>query len=137
MFRSISENPHKPAGKQANDLTRKMIATQYSLGKPEWADKWQSNTQGTFAKVIHIYDVITLQPQDPPKYNRVQKVVGSQICFGTDKVDFLSNTKQNFGPAPQGYERAKPLRDKATLMASSYKVDISIVIRRYSSVRTQ
>ena len=51
MFRSISENPHKAAGKRANETTRKMISTQYELGRPEWGDRWQSNTQSTFPKV--------------------------------------------------------------------------------------
>ena len=46
----------------------------------------------------------------------------------------LSNTKDNFKPAPDKYAilidlnyysfvRARPLRDKATLMATNYKVN--------------
>ena len=46
--------------------------------------------------------------------------MGSQICFGSDKVDFLSNTKSNFTGPPSDFQRAKPMRDKATLMQSSY-----------------
>ena len=45
MFRSISENPYQKSGKLANDTTRKMISTQYTLGRDEWQDKWQSNTK--------------------------------------------------------------------------------------------
>ena len=52
MFRSISENPYQPSGKLSNDLTKKMIATQYSLGMPEWQKPWQSNTKDNFAKVM-------------------------------------------------------------------------------------
>lgn len=51
MFRSISENPYQPSGKLSNDLTKKMIATQYTLGLPEWQRPWQSNTKDNFAKV--------------------------------------------------------------------------------------
>ena len=51
MFRSISENPYKAQGKQTNEVTRKMIATQYTLGRPEWEDKWQSQTKTRFSNV--------------------------------------------------------------------------------------
>ena len=51
MFAAISENPYKPQGKLANETTRKMIATQYTLGRPEWEDKWQSTTTNNFQKV--------------------------------------------------------------------------------------
>ena len=89
MFRSISTNPVKKEGKLANENTRKMITTQYTLGVPDWKDRWQSNTKDNFAK-----------PVDPPKYHRVERSLGNQITFGSDKVDFLSNTKSNFGPPP-------------------------------------
>ena len=32
MFASITENPYKAQGKLANETTRKMISTQYTLG---------------------------------------------------------------------------------------------------------
>ena len=54
MFRSISENPYKAQGKQTNEVTRQMIATQYTLGRPEWEDKWQSQTKTRFSNVSDI-----------------------------------------------------------------------------------
>ncbi len=54
MFAAISENPYHPQGKLANETTRKMIATQYSLGRPEWDNKWQSTTTNSFQKVLEI-----------------------------------------------------------------------------------
>lgn len=51
MFSTISENPFKASGKLANDTTRKMISTQYSLGRPEWQPKWESNTTTQFGQV--------------------------------------------------------------------------------------
>lgn len=52
MFSSISENPHKPMGKLANETTRKMISTQYTLGLPEWQPPMVSQTKTHFAAVI-------------------------------------------------------------------------------------
>ena len=51
MFSSISENPYKPAGKLANETTRKMISTQYTLGRPEWQPNMISQTRTHFATV--------------------------------------------------------------------------------------
>jgi hypothetical protein len=51
MFRSISDNPHQPAGKHTSEVSRKMISTQYTLGRPEWQDKWQSFTAARFSQV--------------------------------------------------------------------------------------
>jgi hypothetical protein len=51
MFRSISENPHMPAGKRTSEVSKQMKATQYELGRQEWHEKWQSQTKDGFAKV--------------------------------------------------------------------------------------
>jgi hypothetical protein len=46
MFAAITENPYKPQGKLANETTRKMIATQYTLG--DYSHNWESNTKASF-----------------------------------------------------------------------------------------
>lgn len=51
MFSTISENPFKAAGKLANEATKKMIKTNYELGRPEWQPKWESNTTMQFGQV--------------------------------------------------------------------------------------
>lgn len=45
MFRGLSINKDKPAGKQAAEQTIKNIATQYSLGRPEWQTSFESRTK--------------------------------------------------------------------------------------------
>jgi hypothetical protein len=42
MFRQLNDNKDKRAGKQANEQTLKGIATNYSIGKPEWQQDWNS-----------------------------------------------------------------------------------------------
>jgi hypothetical protein len=46
MFATITENPYHPQGKLANETTRKMIATQYTLG--DYNQRWESNTKSSF-----------------------------------------------------------------------------------------
>lgn len=50
----MTDNPYKPAGKLANETTLKNITTQYSLGRPEWEQQWQSNTKASFMVNIDI-----------------------------------------------------------------------------------
>ncbi len=51
MFRSISENPHRNAGKRTDEKTTKMITTQYKIGRDEWQPQWQGSAHVQFQKV--------------------------------------------------------------------------------------
>ena len=48
MFAKLSDNPGRPQGKLAAEMTLKMITTQYELGKPEWHGGWESHTKSAF-----------------------------------------------------------------------------------------
>lgn len=48
MFRNLTKNEDKPKGKLANEMTVKNIATQYSLGRPEWSEPIQTTNSQQF-----------------------------------------------------------------------------------------
>jgi hypothetical protein len=71
MFRQINENRDRPKGKQANEQTIKSIATNYSLGKPEWQQDYTSHTKEAFS-VNYIFNKHnSLQMGETTKYERV------------------------------------------------------------------
>ena len=140
MFASITENPYKPAGKLANETTRKMISTQYSLGRPEWAPKWESHTTNSFQNVgitttITLTFAIASEPSQVRECSEVRR-----------ESDLLRHRQGRAALQHQGslqastrkvgyhviitcsYVRARPLRDKAALMATNYKVSAKYLL---------
>lgn len=93
MFASISINPPCPSGKRVVGKPVEGNNTNYTLGRPEWQQKWETKYQEYFTeKDLHNNREILNQPYLKPNYS------GFEYVHFPNKEPFLTSNQRDFKP---------------------------------------
>ena len=89
MFASISINPPCPSGKRVVGKPVEGNNTNYTLGRPEWQQKWETKYQEYFTeKDLHNNREILNQPYLKPNYS------GFEYVHFPNKEPFLTSNQR-------------------------------------------
>ena len=106
MFASISINPPCPSGKRVVGKPVEGNNTNYSLGRPEWQQKWETKYQEYFTeKDLHNNREILNQPYLKPNY--------SEYVHFPNKEPFLTSNQRDFKPIHMA-EKDRAVLDEKT-----------------------
>ena len=93
MFASISQNPPIPHGKRVVGKPVEGNNTQYTLGLPEWQQKWETKYQEHYKeKDLHNNREILDKPYLKPNYSNFEYV------HFPNKEPFLTSNRRDFKP---------------------------------------
>ena len=108
MFASISINPPCPSGKRVVGKPVEGNNTNYSLGRPEWQQKWETKYQEYFTeKDLHNNREILNQPYLKPNYS------GFEYVHFPNKEPFLTSNQRDFKPIHMA-EKDRAVLDEKT-----------------------
>ena len=108
MFASISINPPCPSGKRVVGKPVEGNNTNYSLGRPEWQQKWETKYQEYCTeKDLHNNREILNQPYLKPNYS------GFEYVHFPNKEPFLTSNQRDFKPIHMA-EKDRAVLDEKT-----------------------
>ena len=108
MFASISQNPPIPHGKRVVGKPVEGNNTQYTLGLPEWQQKWETKYQEHYTeKDLHNNREILDKPYLKPNYSNFEYV------HFPNKEPFLTSNRRDFKPIHMT-EKARAVLDEKT-----------------------
>ena len=117
MFASISINPPCPSGKRVVGKPVEGNNTNYSLGRPEWQQKWETKYQEYFTeKDLHNNREILNQPYLKPNYS------GFEYVHFPNKEPFLTSNQRDFKPIHMAEKDRAVLDEKTTNFIRNSKI---------------
>ena len=109
MFASISQNPPIPHGKRVVGKPVEGNNTQYTLGLPEWQQKWETKYQEHYTeKDLHNNREILDKPYLKPNYSNFEYV------HFPNKEPFLTSNRRDFKPIHMT-EKDRAVLDEKTI----------------------